>query len=662
MLGLLFLLLAFLTGYSLTSLLLPDLFAFTDRDYRGNPIKAPSFLIVIPSAMLIGTLVLSWTTYIIACVFSSAESPLAYANGIVMPASIAFIIGISFFKRKQIKNQCKTLFINTKSVDCILIIVVLLIASSLMIGNFYYTDGSYHISNSVYYDFSIHLSMIRSFSKGFNFPTEYSFFAGEDIKYHFMYEYLVGNLEYLGLRLDHAFNIPSIIFFANISILLYLLAIKITSKRSVGLLTVFLSLFRSGSAFIVGLIKNHFNFKEFDDYYTSNLNGFLGMTDKEGWGIYDMIALVNQRHLTLGICTILFAVMIFLPYLYSAEHKKQFFSKQLWVPSGIKMPITVGMIVGMTSFFNGACVIACLIILFIMALFSIRKTEYLITAVITVVLTYIQSLYFIKEGVISFSFNPGYLAYDKDPISIITFIILLFGPFIFLLIAAAVKSDTNNRIAILAFFSPIIFAMTFQITTEVVTSHKFIMIGVMLCDVFVASILIRMLSKKSVLSITTSAILIVLSTITGLYNTYLLYRFSSYYTTMKANTPITEWIWNNSDSNDIYLTYEYSLSEETLAGAMLYFAYPPYARDAGYDVDYRMQQVVQMYEATTSEQLDELCATNNIRFIIVDNKNRESEYYSVNEENIASTYECVFSYEEDGNLTNIYDTEMPIYR
>ena len=204
--------------------------------------------------------------------------------------------------------------------------------------------------------------------------------------------------------------------------------------------------------------------------------------------------------------------------------------------------------------------------------------------------------------------------------------------------------------------------MTFQITTEVVTSHKFIIIGVMLCDVFVASILIRMLSKKSVLSITTSAILIVLSTITGLYNTYLLYRFSSYYTTMKANTPITEWIWNNSDSNDIYLTYEYSLSEETLAGAMLYFAYPPYARDAGYNVDYRMQQVVQMYEATTSEQLDELCATNNIRFIIVDNKNRESEYYSVNEENIASTYECVFSYEEDGNLTNIYDTEMPIYR
>ena len=35
-----------------------------------------------------------------------------------------------------------------------------------------------------------------------NFPTQYPHYGGQDVKYHFMFQFLVGNLEYLGFRLD----------------------------------------------------------------------------------------------------------------------------------------------------------------------------------------------------------------------------------------------------------------------------------------------------------------------------------------------------------------------------------------------------------------------------------------------------------------------------
>ena len=52
---------------------------------------------------------------------------------------------------------------------------------------------------------------MRSFSMGNNFPTEYPHFGGQDVKFHFMFQFFVGNLEFLGLRLDFAYNVVSVL-------------------------------------------------------------------------------------------------------------------------------------------------------------------------------------------------------------------------------------------------------------------------------------------------------------------------------------------------------------------------------------------------------------------------------------------------------------------
>ena len=60
-------------------------------------------------------------------------------------------------------------------------------------------------------DYAPHTAMMRSFSLGNNYPTQYPHFGGADVKYHFMFQFLSGNLEYLGMNLDIAYNSVSIL-------------------------------------------------------------------------------------------------------------------------------------------------------------------------------------------------------------------------------------------------------------------------------------------------------------------------------------------------------------------------------------------------------------------------------------------------------------------
>ena len=106
-------------------------------------------------------------------------------------------------------------------------------------------QGTLRIGYSVFSDFAVHLGMIRSFSFGNNFPTGYSHFAGQDIRYHFMFEFLTGNLEFLGLPIDHAFNFPSILSFMSMSMLLFTFAVKLCGSTIAGVISVIMMVFRS---------------------------------------------------------------------------------------------------------------------------------------------------------------------------------------------------------------------------------------------------------------------------------------------------------------------------------------------------------------------------------------------------------------------------------
>lgn len=152
-------------------------------------------------------------------------------------------------------------------------------------------------------------------------------------------------------------------------------------------------------------------------------------------------------------------------------------------------------------------------------------------------------------------------------------------------------------------------------------------------------------------------------TITGIYDFTTVLRKNSKEDKIILNMddPLTEFVKNNSDSKDIFLTDSYSINQLVFGGAMLYQGHQYYAWSAGYDTEYRDIMVKKMYEAETSEELDALVKENNIRFIVVEYANRISERYSLNEENIRNTYECVYETGSGEWDISIFDTSKRIY-
>ena len=85
---------------------------------------------------------------------------------------------------------------------------------------------------TVYGDYAPHTAMMRSFSRGNNFPTEYPHFGGQDVKYHFMFQFLTGKSGISGAA-GLIWHIIFSVFLAlwGFLVLLYLLAVRVTGQQ-----------------------------------------------------------------------------------------------------------------------------------------------------------------------------------------------------------------------------------------------------------------------------------------------------------------------------------------------------------------------------------------------------------------------------------------------
>lgn len=691
MIGLLYLLLCFGVGNVICTAVFPKLGQFTRLDYEGNRINLSPYLLLFPAWFVTGTLVLSWFTYFLGYLFGDYREPLLYANFIVIPVA-CLVFGINLFLRLHKNRKFEGLLCQDKRTvyfEFALLLLITLLASILMWKTFFQQGDQLYIGVTVFSDFSPHLGMIRSFSYGNNFPTAYSHYAGEDIKYHFMYQFFVGNLEYLGLRIDYAFNLPSIISFISAFLLLYVLAVKITGKRLAGALACLFFAFRSSKTlftYIASLPEGTSVLKALRE----NME-FISDTPNENWGLWNLNVYCNQRHLALGLAVMFLVILLMMPRLYAmfnrlknngnetltVTHKVDraigqsiyiklkiiFMAVEGWKIDNYKEAIGIGALLGSLGFFHGAAVIGCLCILFVMAIMSERRLEYLIVAVITVLFTVVQSRLFIHGSAVAPNIFFGFIAENKTIFGVASYLGRLLGILPVVLLVAFSIEKAIRKYILISFSIPLLFAFTVSLTIDVTVNHKYIMMSCIMLGVFAASFVATLLQKRKVIFSVVGIVLIIMLTSTGIYD---------FTTVLKKNTPetsiilntndgITNWVKKHSDSKDIFLSADYTINQVVFGGAMLYEGWAYFPWSAGYDTDKRYSEVAKMYEASAPKELDQLCKENNIRFIIVDRNNRESEAYIVNELNISSTYQWVYKEGEGEYMTTIYDTLMPIY-
>ena len=661
MLGMLYLSFSGILGYEIvTGLLLPA----KKRQAEG----ANQIWFLAPVSLGIGILLLTWMVYAVSWLVSvcaGTENPLFYGNlaGVLTGAAAVLYLGVGRRKRAADTYGLTQMITDRRAFKKELIYFGILFAcvTYMMFYVFYIHGGRIYSGFTVYGDYAPHTAMMRSFSQGNNFPTQYPHFGGEDVKYHFMFQFLCGNLEYLGLPLDWAYNVPSILSLMGFLMLLYLLAVRITGKTSCGVLTGILFFFRSGTAFFAYVLE-HIKSGDLLDALAENTS-FIGYTLNENWGLWNFNVYLNQRHLAFGLLVISAAVWIYMDWLEAGlVHeerglvwlKGRLFSRTAWKSRNLETALLLGMFLGLLAFWNGAALIGGLLILMGFGIFSDGKLDYAVTAAAAVFFSLLQSRIFIRGQAMSPKLQFGFLAEEKTLWGVIVYLFLMSGVFFLGLGVLAIFCDRKGRVILFSFLFPAIFAFTVSLTPDINVNHKYIMISYAFLAIFWADALCR-LFRRGIGGKITAVILSLCLTVTGIYDFAIILRGNGpgRRVSVKAESGVTDWLSENLGKNDLLLTPQYSMNEVTMSGVMMYCGWPYYAWSAGYDTNYRAAQAVTIYTTADREELKETVEKERITYILFE-EGMEFEQRECREDVIRSVYPEVF--ESEDRRIRIYET------
>ena len=504
--------------------------------------------------------------------------------------------------------------------------------------------------------------MMRSFSLQSNFPTQYPHFGGQDVKYHFMFQFLVGNLEFLGLRLDIAYNAASILALLGFLMLLYSIARRVVGSGKAGVLTVLFFFFRSALTFFQFLWE-HLRAGNLLQVLQENTS-FIGYTTNEDWGLWNFNVYLNQRHLAFGLLIVALAVWMYLDWAeQGCRHKEKglvwfrnrIFSKDAWKCRYVENALAAGLLIGMTSFWNGAAVIGGLLILMGFAVCSDGKLDYLITAVTAVGFSVLQTRLFMNGSSVEAAFQWGFISEDKSAGGVLWYLIQMSGIFFTgaLILFFFYKKRLQRAVLVSCLF-PLVFAFCFSLTPDITVNHKYIMISYAFLAMFWAGAVCLLFRKKWQGRIL-AAVLTVCLTITGIYDFVIIVRDNGpgHRVTVNTNSSLTDWLAQNLDSRDLILTPEYSISEVTMAGVMMYLGWPYYAWSAGYDTYDRAEKAKEIYTSQEPERVKSLVRQEGITYILFE-EGMTFEGETCIETTIKSVYRLV--YQSEDRRIRIYET------
>lgn len=679
MFGIIYIVLSLLAGKELAEILLFTGKNAQEAGSRNGQHKAfcNQIWVLAAATFGMGTLVFGWTTYMISWAASEAgaKKPLIYGNTAVLIIT-AVVLVLLYWKRYRKTGTVWTvadrkLISDSRAFrkECILFGFLLVFLTWIMFYVFYIRNGELYSGFSVYGDYAPHTAMMRSFSKGNNFPTEYPHFGGQDVKYHFMFQFLVGNLEFLGIRLDFAYNIESVLALLGFLMLLYSIAKRLTASLAAGILTLVLFFFRSSLSFF-HFVTEHLQAKDLWATLRDNTT-FIGYTTNENWGLWNFNVYLNQRHLAFGLLMATLALYLFMDWLEAGTAheekgilwiKNRIFSKEGWKSRNLDQALLMGMFLGLCAFWNGAAVIGGLLILCGFAIFSDGKVDYAVMAGVSIFFSWLQSKIFIVGSAMSPQIYLGFLAEDKTVPGVVKYLFWMSGVFFLGLVLMVWFMRRRERAILVSFLFPVIFAFVLLMTPDINVNHKYIMISYAFLTIFWAWAVCSLWNGRNgqsgiqkTMGKILAIVLVISLSATGIYDFIVIVKGNGpgRRVTVNMNSELTQWLEENLEKNDLLLTPEYSMNEVTMSGAMLYCGWPYYAWSAGYDTNYRAAQAVTIYTTSDSETLKKTVQQEKITYILFE-EGSEFEQQECREETIAAAYEKVYE-TQDGRI-RIYKT------
>ncbi len=709
MFGIVYLLVCLFFGVQLLRLLIPDV----RRLYVGvaskqeTLSKVPSLLFLLPAGFIVGILSITAVTYYIALAIHSfipKEMHVLYPSNILSLCIFAYLASFfwqkCYFRNRKLSEEKKAIArfnvdskkislpqFNRKPLSIILfsltILAVIGAAAYICFYTFNIQRGLLNVGPTVASDFAPHIAITSSFSQGSNFPTEYPHFPGDNIQYHFFFYFLCGNLNTLGLPLDWAINLPSILVMVAAIVLLGLLAVLLSGRRLAFLIIPFLVFFRSGLNIIYqmkGLLSLPGASLEGSLRAISNQTSWYYLIPRDDWGLWAVNVYANQRHLMLGVSFMIILIILFIPHVrrmflhlskangIKMKIKHFFVSREAWLPRRndplhpYSLAVVAAVIAVTAPFFHGAALIATLIVLFGMALFSENRLTYAVIAIMATASSVLQA--FLLSGdvnnVVSLKRVFGFIVEKPTLPNIALYLVKMAGLaiiipvllFIGLLIYETVKKKNKYRaFLILAFSLPLIFSFFAQVSREMLANHKFIQFSILLFDIFIAGFLSYLFclplrfrrNRKEVLynetaasapalvspaayfvsqigSALLAAVIVLLMLGTGISEWFTFRNLNKNSVQLRVKSEMVEWIENNTPGKAVFLTKDWYINTFFLSGRMTFYGWPYYAWSAGHDTDSRLKTYEYLLTGCGNdiELFRATCAAENIDYFLFD--------------------------------------------
>ena len=607
-----------------------------------------------------GTLTVTWLVYFAAWgIHSQAgrEDALLWANVLILGSVYLWMILyclIRVLSKKPVvpvNKACRPIL-----TDSIIFFLLIVLTAFLMFYIFHVKDGVLFSGFTVFSDYAPHTAMIRSFSHENNYPTQYPHFGGEDVRYHFMFQFLTGNLEYLGMRIDAAYNVVSTLALVFFLMLLLCLVRRLGGGGVGAVLALVFFFFRSGTAFFRFALE-HWQAGDLWETLKTNTS-FIGYTPNENWGLWNLNVYLNQRHLAFGLLIGTLTIWVCLDWLENSseknaavrgrpvmsEFRRLFFSRDAWRCKNPEMAMFIGALLGLTAFWNGAAVIGVLLILAGFAVFSENKLDYFLLACAAVFMAVMQSKVFIFKDAVSPIFSFGYIVEDKTIGGVLLYLAQITGFYFIGMVVVIILCRKVEREMIVSFLLPVVFAFCFSLTTDINVNHKYIMISYAFMTVIWGLVIERALRLGWLCRIM-SLVIIFCMTATGFYDFVVILKDNGpgHEIGVDLSSPLTEWLNENLDEKDLLLTPQYSINDVTLSGVMMYCGWPYYAWSAGYDTYYRAEKQQMMYSTYQVSTLKALCEEEHITYILYED-GMTVEGMECREDTIARAFPLAFDY------------------
>jgi DNA-binding beta-propeller fold protein YncE len=660
------------------------------------------------AGILVGVLVSSWFTYLAGLAFFWTARPLLWANLIFFIAAIA-VLSRPEWKGRSVKSTLGGAYLNQGNLyltrpqgssiaDWMLIIGYVVLVSWMMFASFNSKAGKLQIANPEYSDFGPNTALMQSFAVGHNFPTEYPHFSGDRIRYHFLFYFQAGNLEFLGFDPAWSLNLLSITTLVAMLVIVMTLGEVLFNSRAVGRLGSLLFFFFGSLSYVPffgkqasvrGAIQAITNVRE----YLPTIFPYRG----ELWGTWSQVTYLNQRHFASAI-GILLLVLVFLVIRYRALPAKRAAAcastntmvseasgssnvgcvsvtgnprepadvqePQAEVPSNaaaiksrqeavttakpfvaaLSPFIFSGVLLGLLPMLNSAVFVAAAAILgLLLLLFSLRR-QMLALAVTAGVVALPQMLYLSTgsgRAHMPKLLHWGYTIDHPTLANVAKYLGFTFGFKWFLIVLALVFATSLQRRFFLAVLSLLLVAFCFQFTIEVLANQKFIHIWVIIANLFVAFALWRLWHLRVVgtrLPGKLAAIGVTLLIVPGGIIDFFPIHNTGWSEVTYKNDPLIDWLNKNTTPREIFLTDRFVNHPLLMAGRRLFYGWPYYSWGAGYDATKRDRLYVELFESRDPWKVYRLLNENGIRYVGFDGAVRQSSFIKRPNEQLYATY------------------------